>query len=144
MTDAMKPARKRKPRGQKWPQEFGQADKWKLCSNGRLARRGACTMKRSRRTHSAAFKAKVALVAVKGDQMLAPLSQRFDVHPQQITQRKAQLLEKATQVFASAGERRGAEGPSLKDLQAKIGQLALENDFLSVALGRIDEASAKR
>ena len=42
------------------------------------------------------------------------------------------------------GERRGAEGPSLKDLQAKIGQLAMENDFLAGALGRIDDASAKR
>jgi hypothetical protein len=50
----------------------------------------------------------------------------------------------AGELFATAGEKRSAEGPSLKDLQAKIGQLAMENDFLAVALGRIDDASAKR
>ena len=102
-------------------------------------------MKRPRRNHSSAFKAKVALAALKGDQTLAQLSERFDVHPQQITQWKAQLLERAGELFATAGEKRSsAEGPSLKDLQAKIGQLAMENDFLAVALGRIDDASAKR
>ena len=86
----------------------------------------------------------MALAAVKGEQTLAQLAERFDVHPHQITQWKAQLLERAMEVFATAGERRGAEGPSLKDLQAKIGQLAMENDFLAGALGRIDDASAKR
>jgi transposase len=101
-------------------------------------------MKRPRRHHSSAFKAKVALAAVKGDQTLAQLAERFDVHPHQITQWKAQLLERAMEVFATAGERRGAEGSSLKDLQAKIGQLAMVNDFLAGALGRIDDASAKR
>ena len=101
-------------------------------------------MKRPRRNHSSVFKAKVALAAVKGDQTLAQLAERFDVHPHQITQWKAQLLERAGDVFATAGERRGAEGPSLKDLQAKIGQLAMENDFLAGALGRIDGASAKK
>jgi len=101
-------------------------------------------MKRPRRNHSSVFKAKVALAAVKGDQTLAQLAERFDVHPHQITQWKAQLLDRAGEVFASAGERCGAEGPSVKDLQAKIGQLAMENDFLSGALGRIDDASAKR
>lgn len=101
-------------------------------------------MKRPRRNHSSTFKAKVALAALKGDQTLAQLAERFDVHPQQITQWKAQLLERAADVFAAVGEKRSAEGPSVKDLQAKIGQLAMENDFLAVALGRIDDASAKR
>ena len=101
-------------------------------------------MKRPRGNHSSVFKAKVALAAVKGDQTLAQLAERVDVHPHQITQWKAQLLERAGDVFATAGERRGAEGPSVKDLQAKIGQLAMENDFLAGALGRIDGASAKR
>jgi transposase len=84
------------------------------------------------------------LAALKGDLTLAQLSERFDVHAQQITQWKAQLLERAGDVFATAAEKRGSEGPSLKDLQAKIGQLAMENDFLAGALGRIDDASAKR
>jgi transposase-like protein len=101
-------------------------------------------MKRPRRNHSSAFKAKVALAAIKGDQTLVQLAERFDVHPNQITQWKTQLLEGASDVFSTPGERRGAEGPSVKDLQAKIGQLTMENDFLSGALGRMDDPSAKR
>lgn len=100
-------------------------------------------MKRPRRNHSAAFKAKVAIAAVKGDQTLASLAERFDVHPNQITQWKAELVQRAAEVFATAAEKRVA-GPDMKTLHAKIGQLALENDFLSGALGRINDASAKR
>ena len=92
-------------------------------------------MRRPRRNHSAAFKAKVALAAVKGDQTLAQLAERFDVHPNQITQWKAELLERASTVFATTGEKREA-GPDVKALHAKIGQQALEIDFLSGALGR--------
>jgi transposase len=101
-------------------------------------------MRRPRRNHSAAFKARVALAAIKGEKTLAELAEQFDVHPNQITQWKGQLLESAAELFATAAERRGTEGPSLKDLQAKIGQLAMENDFLSGALGRMGDASGKR
>ena len=100
-------------------------------------------MKRPRRNHSAAFKAKVAVAAVKADQTLVQLAQRFDVHPNQIGQWRGELLERAAEVFATAADKRDA-GPDLKTLHAKIGQLALENDFLSGALGRIGDASAKR
>ena len=100
-------------------------------------------MRRPRRNHSAAFKAKVALAALKGDQTLAALAQQFDVHPNQITQWKSELLQRASEVFATVAEKREA-APDLKTLHAKIGQLTLENDFLSVALGRIGDASAKR
>lgn len=100
-------------------------------------------MRRPRRNHSAAFKAKVALAALKSDQTLASLAQQFDVHPNQITQWKTELLQRAAEVFATATEKREAE-PDIKTLHAKIGQLTLENDFLSVALGRIGDASAKR
>ena len=99
--------------------------------------------RRARRNHTPAFKAKVALAAVKGDHTLVQLAERFDVHPNQITQWKTELLQRAAEVFATAAEKR-EHGPDLKTLNAKIGQLALENDFLSGALGRIGDASAKR
>jgi transposase len=101
-------------------------------------------MKRSRRNHTAAFKAKVALAAIKGEKTLVELSSQFDVHANQIALWKAQLLDGALGVFLTPAERRETTGPSVKDMQAKIGPLALENDFLAVALGRIDGASAKK
>lgn len=102
-------------------------------------------MRRPRRNHTAAFKAKVALAALKGDRMLAELAEKYDVHPNQITQWKTQLLEGAIGVFMTPTEKRaGEQGPSAKEMQAKIGQLALEVDFLEVALGRVGDASAKR
>ena len=98
--------------------------------------------RRPRRNHGAAFKAKVALEAIKGEQTLVELADRFQVHPNQITQWKKKLLAEAEEVFAS-GKKPAAE-VSVKELHAKIGQLAVENDFLSVALGCIAEPGAKR
>ena len=98
--------------------------------------------KRPRRNHAPVFKAKVALEALKGNQTIVELSQRFQVHPNQITEWKKQLLENAAEVFNK--DMKAERGPNVKDLHAKIGQLSMENDFLSVALGRIDGASAKR
>ena len=88
--------------------------------------------RRPRRNHTPAFKAKVALAAVKGEKTLAELAQQFDIHPNQITQWKAQLLDGAAGVFGS--ETRGdSQGPAvdLTVLHAKIGELTLENDFLA-------------
>lgn len=102
-------------------------------------------MRRPRRNHSAKFKSKVALAALKGDKTIAELSEQFDVHANQITEWKNQLLKQAEGVFLTKAERKEAEsGPSMKDLQAKIGQLTMENDFLEGALGRIHGSSAKR
>jgi transposase len=100
-------------------------------------------VKRSRRNHRPAFKAKVALAAIKTDQTVAELAKRFDVHPNSIVQWKSELLERAGEIFEGAGSVRNAE-VDVKELHAKIGQLALENDFLERALGRIDGPSAKR
>ena len=99
--------------------------------------------RRPRRNHSAAFKAKVALAALKGDHTLAELAQQFDVHPNQITQWKTQLQERATEVFDGAAP---AAGPPIdvKALHAKIGELTLENDFLESALSKAGWLSAKR
>jgi transposase-like protein len=83
--------------------------------------------KRPRRNQSSAFKAKVALVAIKGDKTLVELSEQFDVHANQITQWKNQLLERAGDAFDGSGSK---EPPvDIKTLHAKIGELALENDF---------------
>ena len=101
-------------------------------------------MKKTRRNHSAIFKAKVALAAVKGDKTLAELAEQFAIHANQITQWKSQLQERASTVFAPAAERSESAGPDVKELHAKIGQLAMENDFLAAALGRIGDASARR
>jgi transposase len=98
--------------------------------------------RRLRRNHSSAFKAKVASAAPKGDQTVAELAKQFDIHPNCVTQWKAQLLERAGEVFDGAKPTGAA--PNLKELEAKIGRQALEIDFLSGALGRLDDPSAKR
>ena len=83
-------------------------------------------MKRTRRNHGAAFKANVALAAVKGDKTLAELAAQFGVHPTQITEWKRHVLERASDVFG--GTMHKPDAPDLKVLHAKIGQLALEHD----------------
>ena len=99
--------------------------------------------RRPRRNHSATFKAKVALAAIQGEKTLSELAQQFDVHPNQITQWKVQLLERASEAFG--GESNAAHPPvDVKMLHAKIGELTLENDFLEGALIKAGMLSAKR
>jgi transposase len=98
--------------------------------------------RRPRRNHSPAFKAKVALEAIKGEQTIIEIAERFDVHPNVITKWKRQLLEGAPGVFGAEGDKE--DGPDVAKLHAKIGELTMENDFLSGALGRMDGTSAKR
>jgi transposase len=101
--------------------------------------------KRTRRNHSPAFKAKVALAAIKGEKTLAELAQLHDVHPNQITAWKAQLVEAAAGVFGSRStDKEAAPAVDLKALHAKIGELTVENDFLAGALGKAGLLSAKR
>lgn len=99
--------------------------------------------RRSRRNHSPVFKSKVALAAVKGDKTITELAQQFDVHPNQITLWKKQLLELMSEVFEGPGN---SPSPPIdvKLLHAKIGELTLENDFLESALTKAGLLSAKR
>jgi transposase-like protein len=99
-------------------------------------------MKRTRRHHGAAFKAQVAVAAVKGEKTRAELTAQFRVHPTQITEWKQHLLTRAADVFG--GTKATSDAPDLKVLHAKIGQLALENDFLEGALIKAGLLSAKR
>ena len=101
--------------------------------------------RRARRNHTPAFKAKVALAAVKGDRTLAQLAEQFDVHPNQVTSWKTQLEGGAADVFGSGSGSGAAEpGIEVKSLHAKIGELTLENDFLEGALNKAGLLSAKR
>jgi transposase len=99
--------------------------------------------RRPRRNHTPAFKARVAIAAIKGDRTLAELAEHFDVHPNQITTWKSQLEGGAADVFGSGS---GAAQPPIdvKSLHAKIGELTLENDFLEGALTKAGLLSAKR
>src|ERR1039458_10142616 len=101
--------------------------------------------RRPRRNHAATFKAKVALAAIKGEKTLTELAEQFDVHANQITQWKSQLLEGAVGVFGGEAKAEAATAAvDLKSLHAEIGQLTLENDFLEGALTKAGLLSAKR
>ena len=92
-------------------------------------------MSKRRRNHSASFKAKVALEALRGEKTLSELASHFSLHPNQIQQWKKQLIEGSKDVFGSSEKKRKNFESEVKDLHAKIGQLTMERDFLSKAFG---------
>jgi transposase len=108
-----------------------------------MAKKRRSMSRRPRRNHTAAFKAKVALAALKGEKTLSELAQQFDVHANQITQWKSQLLEGAESVFGEAKEQETAK-VDVTRLHAKIGELSLERDFLESALSKAGLLGAKR
>ena len=96
------------------------------------------------RHHAPAFKAKVALAALKAEKTLAELAQLYDVHPNQIAAWKAQLAEGGSGLFGGAPGIEAAPVVELKSLRAKIGELTLENEFLSGALSKAAVCQAAR
>src|SRR4029077_2089097 len=134
--------------GQSRPQESEQDHKWSFCLTSGHAvpsESGETMSRRPRRNHTPAFKAKVALVTIKGDRTLAQLAEQFDVHPNRITSWKAQLEEGAADVFGPGGGGATTQpAVDVKSLPAKSGELTLENDFLEGALGKAGLLSAKR
>ena len=100
--------------------------------------------RKQRRTHSPAFKAKVALEALREDMTLAELAKKHEIHPNQITDWKRQLVNASGDAFEKGSARHEPEPPDLKELHAKIGQQALEIDFLSGALTKAGLLSVKR
>jgi transposase len=99
-------------------------------------KRGMQKMSKRRRNHSPEFKSKVALAAVKGDQTLSELSRQYGINSNLIVKWKKQLIEQSSEVFASGKGLAPDRESEIQGLQAKIGQLTMENDFLAKVLGR--------
>jgi transposase len=100
-------------------------------------------MKKPRRNHSAAFKARVALEAIRGEKTVAEIAAHHEVHATQVTAWKTQLLEKAAGIFG--GDALAADGRErIRELHEKIGELTVERDFLEGALGKFPGQSGKR
>ena len=93
-------------------------------------------MSKKRRNHSPEFKSKVALAAIKGDRTVSELSQQYGINGNLIVKWKKQLIDQSSEVFASSKGLAPDRESELQSLQAKIGQLTMENDFLSKVLGR--------
>jgi transposase-like protein len=88
-------------------------------------------MKRQRKQHSATFKAKVALEAIKGERTLNELAGQFELHPTQVTQWRKRLVEGAAELFNGRVEREALQEAALRDrLYQEIGQLKVELDWL--------------
>ena len=97
-------------------------------------------MKRPRRNHAAPFKAKVALVALRGDRTLAEIAQQYDVHPKQIVPWKTQLQEGAMDLFVTAADRKNME-PRLRRIKGFQALPLLRQALLTAAQGGEETAA---
>ncbi len=91
--------------------------------------------KRTRRNHSPAFKAKVALEALREQESVAEIARRYGLHGNVVANWKRQLAENVQRVFETGGDHAGAERET--ELLKKIGELTVERDFLARGLGRL-------
>lgn len=101
-------------------------------------------MRRPRRNHSPAYKARVALEALRGEKTVAELAKQYDVHPTQVTAWKNELLQRSAEMFGGTAAEGGADAEKVRELHAKIGELSVERDFLARALGRFPGPSGRK
>jgi transposase len=91
-------------------------------------------MSKKRKQYSPEFKAKVALTALKNEETISELSSRFGVHPTMINNWKRVLLDNAPDIFNKGYKSQKRDEAQVDDLYRQIGQLKVENDFLSKKL----------
>jgi transposase-like protein len=104
---------------------------------------GTIFMRKPRRNHSAAFKARIALEAIRGEKTVAEIASHHEVHPNQVTMWKTQALENLVGIFG--GKAIADDGKEqIRELREKVGELTMERDFLEGALGKLPGLSGKR
>ena len=102
-------------------------------------------MRRPRRNHSPVFKARGGMDVLRDEKTVVELARQYDVHPNQVTAWKKELLQRAAEVFGgNPVEVGGADAEKVRELHAKIGELTVERDFLAHALGRFPGPSGRR
>ena len=94
-------------------------------------------MKQKRRTFTGAFKARVAIEALKERESMAEFSKRFEIHPNMITKWKQEFVERSSEIFENKSDSESEPNVDTNKLYAKIGQLEIENDFLKKSLKKI-------
>ena len=101
-------------------------------------------MRKPRRNHAPAFKARMVLEVLRGEKTLAQLSALHNVHPSQLTSWKNELLGGAAGIFGGAATDNAADLERIRELHEKIGELTVERDFLGTALGKFPGSSGRR